>query len=173
MPVPTIRVTTQGTEFSAENPQVLKMTEDRANSRVFRASAGHSLVLRAGVRLPRPTSGEPTLQSLSVRFRTSSGARIEAISLLRGATVLFHVAGLSLKGDYTSASPTNMWTVNPPLSVDSGAEIRVAVGFPPILDDHPPAGPPSELLLVGAVAEFPRGPGGIPGGRIPGGGITR
>ncbi len=173
MPVPAIRVTTHGTEFSAENPHVLKTTEDRGTGRVFRPAGGHTLVLRAGVRLPDPRSGEPTLQGLSLRFRTAAGARIESIALLRGATALFQAARLRLQGDFTNGSASNTWTVNPPVPVDGGVVIRLTVEVPPLFDDFGPAGPPSELLLVGAVAEFPRSPGGIPPGRIPGGGITR
>lgn len=150
-----VRSTISGIQFTAENPRLLTAVENRGNSRLFRGRTRALVYLRARIPPPNQDLGEPALRRLALRFRTSpNGPSIRSVVLLAGSATVFRLEGLYLAGDFSGRdAPANTWTIDPPITIRGWLDLRIGVQYPVGFDSPID---PGELLIVSALADFPR-----------------
>jgi len=152
-----LRQTTPGRDFIVETRRAIKSAEIEGQSQVFRGEAGELLSVRASIAPPNPSVARPDLSRLILHFRTSrNGPSIRSVELFAGAQPVFRPNVLRLVGDFSTAErQDNAWTISPPETMRSALTLRIKAQFPIGFDT---AIDPGELVIVGAVTEFPRVP---------------
>jgi hypothetical protein len=152
-----LRQTTPGRDFIVETRRAIKSAEVQGQSQIFRGEAGELLSVRASIAPPNPSVARPDLSRLILHFRTSrNGPSIRSVELLAGTQPVFRPNVLRLAGDFSTAErQDNAWAISPPETMLGALILRIKAQFPIGFDT---AIDPGELVIVGAVTEFPRLP---------------
>jgi hypothetical protein len=155
----TIKTITVGGEFKPEGTK--GQGDQVSGGRRFRAGAFEEVIVRAAIHMPAATAGDPKLQRLIVRFRTSDrGPRLIAAEVRNGSQVIYRNPDVDISGDYTKretyspARLANVWNLGG-MNAGSDTFVRLTLSFGGGFDSSVNNG---EFILMAVEAEFPRKP---------------
>jgi hypothetical protein len=153
----TVRIDTPGKLFTVERGRAT--IADGADGRRIRSQAEETVILRAVLQIPAASAGEPKVQRLVVRFRTSDpGPSLRSVELRDGSIVALRTQ-TDIRGNYMTrettkpASLANTWDLaTSRRAVTSHTIIRLEIHFPGGFEGVKDAG---ELVLNRVSVDFP------------------
>jgi hypothetical protein len=152
-----VRVNIPGHAFAVARGRATAV--DVAGGRRIRSQADETVILRALLPIPAPTAGQPKVQRLVVRFRTSDdGPSLRSVKLLNGSSVALQAA-TDIRGNYMTRETTkpdgvaNTWDLTTSLrAVSAQTVILLEIHFPGGFEGVHDAG---EFILNAVSVDFP------------------